>query len=198
VDMKTPGISVAPIWAVMMRTNDVSFDSVRVPGENMMGEENRGLEYVDKDPHFRYEISLGRDLGDIRRTFERFVQCVKETDEYRLGKNSQVRQRLAEIAIGIELSRLMTYRVAWMRSKGLFPQYEVYVQKFCQAELEQRLANIGMGILGLSGQLERGSKYAPLRGTMAIYSRIGLTSFLPGSPEILRNAIASKTLGLPS
>ena len=91
----------------------------------------------------------------------------------------------------------MTYRVAWMRSEGLSPQYEIYLQKFCQSELDQRLANITTEMLGLLGQLDMGSKYAPLRGMMPIYLRVSLISFLPGGPEILRNAIARKGLGLP-
>jgi len=197
VDLKTPGVSVSPIWTVALRTNDVFFDNVRVPGENVIGGKNRAFEYIDKDPHFRYETSLGLALGDLRRTFERFVRHVKE-DEHHLGKNPLVRQKLAELAIDIEVSRLMIYRVAWMRGEGLFPQYEIYVEKFCEAEASQKLTSIALEILGIFGQLERGSKYAPLRGMMSIYSRVNLISFLPGSPEILRNAIAQKALGLPA
>jgi len=163
----------------------------------MVGEKNRAFEYIDKDPHFRYETSLGLALGDTRRTFERFVRHVKE-DEHRLGRNPLVRQKLAELAIEIEVLRLMTYRVAWMRSEGLSPQYEIYVEKFCEAEASQKLTSIAMEILGLFGQLEMGSKHAPLRGMMPIYSRVNLISFLPGSPEILRNAIAKKALELPA
>ena len=109
-----------------------------------------------------------------------------------------MRQGLAEIAIDIEVSRLMTYRVAWMRSQGLSPQYEIYVQKLCQAMAEQRLANAVTEMLGLSGQLEMGSKYTPLRGMMLFSLRASLLSFLPGSAEILRNSIATKRLGLPA
>jgi alkylation response protein AidB-like acyl-CoA dehydrogenase len=195
VDMKTPGISVSPIWTVALRTNDVFFDNVRVPGENMIGEKNQAFEYIDRNPHFRYETSLGLALGNTQRNFERFLQYVKDDDE-RLSKSPQARQGLAEIAIEIEILRLMTYRVAWMRDKGLLPDYEIYMEKFCEAESEQRLVKIALEILGLFGQLEIGSKYAPLRGIMSIYSRTSLISFLPGSPEILRNAIAKKALGL--
>jgi hypothetical protein len=198
VDTKTPGITVSPIWSIAMRTNDVFLDNVRVPGENLIGEKGEALEYIDKDPHFRYETSLGFDLGSICRTFERFVLYVKENNERSLSQRAEVRQGLAEIAIDIEVSRLMTYRVAWMRSQGLSPQYEIYVQKLCQAMAEQRLANAVTEMLGLSGQLEMGSKYTPLRGMMLFSLRASLLSFLPGSAEILRNSIATKRLGLPA
>jgi len=196
VDTKTPGITVTPIWSVAMRTNDVFLDNVRVPEENLIGDKGRAFEYIDKDPHFRYETSLGFDLGNTCRTFERVVRYVKEENKEALSQKAEVRQRLAEIAIDIEISRLMTYRVAKMRSKGLLPQYEIYVQKICQAALEQKLANTALDMLGLSGQLEMGSKYAPLRGMMPLNLRTSLISFLPGSPEILRNSIARKRLGL--
>lgn len=197
VDTKTPGVTVSPMWSVALRTNEVFLDDVRVPGENLIGEKGWAFEYIDKDPHFRYETSLGFDLGSTCRLFERVVRYVKEEDKQGLSKSAQVRQRLAEIAVLVEVSRLMTYRVAWMRSEGLSPQYEVYLQKFCQSELDQRLANITTEILGLLGQLDMGSKNAPLRGMTPIYLRVSLISYLPGGPEILRNAIARKGLGLP-
>jgi alkylation response protein AidB-like acyl-CoA dehydrogenase len=196
VDVKTPGITMSPIWSVALRTNEVFLDDVRVSERNVIGEKGMALDYIDNDPHFRYETSLGFDLGMTRRLFERVVRHARE-DEKRLStKRARVRQQLAEIAIDVELSRLMTYRVAWMRSSGLLPQCEVYMQKLCQAQLEQKLADVAMEMLGLLGTLELGAKYAPMRGFISINSRISLISFLPGSPEILRNAIAGKGLGL--
>jgi alkylation response protein AidB-like acyl-CoA dehydrogenase len=196
VDVKTPGISVSPIWTVAMRTNEVFLDDVRVSERNVIGEKGRALEYIENDPHFRYETSLGFDLGMTRRLFERVVRYAGEEQKRLSSRSAQIRQQLAGIAIDVELSRLMTYRVAWMRSRGLLPRCEVYVQKLIQAELEQSLADVAMGMLGLLGHLGLGAEYAPMRGFISIYSRTSLISFLPGSPEILRNGIASKGLGL--
>jgi alkylation response protein AidB-like acyl-CoA dehydrogenase len=196
VDAKTPGITMSPIWTVAMRTNEVFLDDVRVSERNVIGEKGMALDYIDKDPHFRYETSLGFDLGMTRRLFERVVRHAREDGKRLSTKRALVRQQLAEIAVDVELSRLMTYRVAWMRSSGLLPQCEVYMQKLCQAQLEQKLADVAMEMLGLLGTLELGAKYAPMRGFISINSRISLISFLPGSPEILRNAIAGKGLGL--
>ncbi|MFC1999731.1 acyl-CoA dehydrogenase family protein [Chloroflexota bacterium] len=197
VDTTTPGLTVTPLWSVAMRTNEVFLDDVRVPQEALLGEKGQALEYIDQDPHFRYEISLGSGLGEMRRTFNRLVRYVKKDEQRHLGENRQIRYRLADVAIDIQVMRLMTYRVAWMRSEGLVPQCEVYMQKICQAQLEQRMPEAAMEIFGLLGQIGIGSGYAPMRGMMAIRSSASLLSFLPGSSEILRTAIATKHLGLP-
>lgn len=198
VDMKTPGITVSPMWSVAMRTNEVFLDNVRVPAQNLIGERGSAFRCIDGDPHFRYETSLGFDLGRTRRLLDRLLRYVRQGGGQEPAQSAETRQRLAEIAVDIQVSRWMTYRVAWMRSEGLSPVYEIYVQKLCQAQLEQRLARVAVDMLGLGGQLMIGSKHAPLRGMMPVHLAASLISFLPGSPEILRAAIARKALGLPA
>jgi len=197
VDRKTPGITVSAMWSIAMRTNEVFFEDVRVPGRNLIGEAGRALEYFDDDPRFRYETCPGYDLGGTKRLFERVVRQVKQDSSPGPRQRAQARQMLAEIAIDIEVSRLLTYRLAWMRDAGLFPRYEVYVHKLFQAELDQRLSRSATEIFGLLGQLDMGAKYAPLRGMMPIMLRTTLIQILPGSHEILRSAIARKGLQLP-
>jgi len=196
VDTKTPGITVSPMWSIVMRTNEVFLEDVRVPGRNLIGDKGRAFEYFDEDPHFRYETTPGFDLGGTSRLFERVVRHVKQDGGLGSRQRAQARQMLAEIAIDIEVSRLMTYRVAWMRDAGLFPKYEIYVHKLLQAELDQKLARLSTEIFGLLGQLDMGAKDAPLRGMMAMSLRTSLIQILPGSHEILRNAIARKGLHL--
>jgi hypothetical protein len=198
VDMNTPGVSVSPIWTVALRTNNVFFDSVRVPGRNLIGERSRGFEYIDKDPHFRYEMDLGVYAGDTRRVFHLLIQHLKEAEDRRLAKDPLVRQKLADMAVDIQVLRWMTYRVAWMRSVGSFPNHEVFMLKLFEGESQQRMYSIASEVLGLRGQLEMGSKHAPAGGLIAVFRGYSLIATLPGSPETLRNGIASRALGLPA
>jgi len=197
VDMRSPGISVTPVWSIALRTNDLFFDDVRVPADNMIGEKDRALEYLEDDPHLRYETSLGFMLGGARRTFERLVLFAREDNSRcRLGERPEVRQKLADLAIEIEALRLMTYRVAWMRSNGLTTRYEVYLEKLLEAEVDQRLTRAATDMLGLPAQLGLGAQYAPMRGMLSILASASLISFLPGSPEVLKNGIARTVLDL--
>ncbi len=115
-----------------------------------------------------------------------------------LSENHMLRQRIAEMAIEIEIGRILSYRVAWLQSKELPLGYMPSMVKLYHSELSQRLVNIGMQVLGLYGQLERGSKSAQLRGRMARnYLVTVANTFGGGTSEIQRLIIATKGLGLP-
>ena len=92
----------------------------------------------------------------------------------------------------------MAYRVVWMQTKGLIPNYEASMIKVFASEGMYRLSNIGLQIMGLHGQLETDSKWAPLNGRLerAYLSSIGML-IAAGSSEIQRSIIAMRGLGLP-
>jgi alkylation response protein AidB-like acyl-CoA dehydrogenase len=199
VDLKTPGITINPLRTLAgFRTNEVFLEDVRVPKRNMIGEENKGWDYLTPDPYFRYAMVLGRSPGELRLILQALTWLFGETSKGMQppSKKDLVRHRLAEMAIKIEILRLMTYHIASLRSKGLTADYQLYMLKLWEGELWQRMANVGMQIPGLHAQLARGSKYAVLRGmTEAIYSG-SVLMLLPGSSNTLRNGIAARGLGL--
>ena len=85
-----------------------------------------------------------------------------------------------------------------MVDQGLEPQHEASISKLISSELLMRVANTGMQILGMMGQLAEGSKYARLKGK---FHRMYLWSISEpiggGTSEIQRNIIATRGLGLP-
>ena len=115
-----------------------------------------------------------------------------------LSQDPIVRQQLAELETEIEVGRLLCYRVAWMQSKGQVPSYESSMARVFGQELSQKVARLGMKILGLSGQLVHGTPGAALDGniTRAFLSTISNT-IRSGTSEIQRNIIAQRGLGLP-
>jgi alkylation response protein AidB-like acyl-CoA dehydrogenase len=202
VDMKTPGITVRPILNMADRHefNEVFFEDVRVPKENLVGGENRGW-YVAMTLLDFERSSIGASAAS-RRTLEELAQFAREE---RVGGNGAriidqgwVRQGLAERFIEVEVARWMSYRVASMQQRGQVPNYEASMVKVFATEAAQRMYHFGTKLLGLYGQLRPGSKYAPLFGRI---EQGYLTSVAPtiysGTNEIQRNIIATRGLGLP-
>jgi alkylation response protein AidB-like acyl-CoA dehydrogenase len=109
-----------------------------------------------------------------------------------------VQHRLAELKIEFEVGRLLSYRVAWLQSQGQVPNYEASVSKMYGSELAQRLASVGMSLLGTEAQLGPGSAHARLRGRVeTLYLNAAALTVAAGTSEINRGIIATRGLGMP-
>ncbi|MDP6713845.1 MAG: acyl-CoA dehydrogenase family protein [SAR202 cluster bacterium] len=200
LDMKSPGVSVKPIvnMAGGHEFNEVYFDNVRVPKGNLVGEENRGWYTLAVALDFE-RSGVGYSAG-ARRTLETLIEYAKETERNGkpLSENPIVRQKLAQRHIEIEVSRWLSYQVAWMQSQDMVPNAEASMSKLYGTELTQRVAQTGMDILGLAGQLSKDSKWAPLQGYIQrTYLSSVSSTIAAGTSEIQRDIIARRGLGLP-
>lgn len=192
VDLKTPGITINPIYTIGgRRTNEIFYDDVQVPKDALVGQKNRGFYYILEALDFE-RISTAASL---ERDFLEFTDFVKERG---LGKDPLVRQKLADVAIEIESARLFSLRVACMLNRGQIPNYEAAMLKMVVCETEQLFMNATMQILGEYGQIQAGSEWAPLDGKFEGDYRESLEHLITrGTPEITRNIIAQRGLKLP-
>jgi 3-oxocholest-4-en-26-oyl-CoA dehydrogenase alpha subunit len=202
LDMKSPGITIQPLVQITGQAgfNQVFFDNVRVPAKNMVGEVNRGW-YVSTATLDFERSGINRVIGGLR-TFEEVVEAAKKTQARDSAHETlfdvpRIRNELADIGTGFHVGRLLCYRVAWMQSRQLIPNYEASMAKLFGTELQQRLARLAINALGLSGQL-RGGSQAPLGGRIADYylTTVSLT-IAAGTSEVNRNIIAQRGLGMP-
>ncbi|MSQ26867.1 MAG: acyl-CoA dehydrogenase [Dehalococcoidia bacterium] len=203
VNMKAPGVTVRPLINLTgaHAQNEVFLDDVRVPRDSIIGEENQGW--------YQLASSLSTERSGVTG-INRFALCKRLLDDLagfarttsmngqNVGKRPEVRSRLAEAAIATELGRFILYRAVGMNDNGLDSTRLNSASKIFGGELAQRLANTGVSMMGLYGQLRRGTKHAPLQGTIermyreTVYFTIGL-----GTSEVNRNVIAQRGLGLP-
>lgn len=202
VNVNTPGVTVNPIidMAGCKSFNEVFLEDVRVPARYLLGQENRGLplvfECLEGD---RFWGRCLRHAGS-QKDLEELVEYVNESsyDGRSLRENQVLRDTLAEVAVELEVSRMLNYKAAWLLNKGASISWESSVVKIFADELGQRIANVGLQILGPEVQLRGDSKWTSLRKRFAfLYNFNRGLSLAGGTSEIQRNTIAARGLSLP-
>ncbi len=195
LDMKTPGITVRPLINMLdgHGFNEVFFEDVRVPARNRVGEENRGW-YVGMAT-MDFERSALSGSAAIRRNFEDFIDYLGKHGEQ---NDEGARVGSADIAVSIEVSRLLSLRVLSMQAGGLAPNHEASMAKLYSSELSQKFARFGVNFMGTPGLLRKGDAYAPMQGWFAEqYMQTVPSTIAGGSSEIQRGIISTRGLGLP-
>ncbi len=196
LDMKTPGITLQPLVNMLddYSFNQVYFDSVRVPKENLIGEEHRGWYIGATTLDFeRSSIASSTSMALIVRDLAQFARST--------GRRLSATQRaeLAERTIEAEIGRLLSYQVISMQKRGLIPNKEASIAKLYNGELDQRIAATGMRLLGMEGNLVSDSDpRAPAHGRIPRhYMAATATTIGGGTSEIQRGIIATRGLGMP-
>ncbi|MCH7745429.1 MAG: acyl-CoA dehydrogenase family protein [Chloroflexi bacterium] len=200
VDMNTPGIEVRPIINMfnIHYFNQVFFDNVRVPKQNMIGEKNRGW-YIAATT-LDFERSGVGSFASNKRSLEELVELAHEiqSNGKPLSEDPIIRRRLADLWVSNEAGKTIAYNVAWMQGEGQVPNKEASISKMMGSEIAQKIHQLGIQMLGMYGILDKGSKWAYLNGRLAWQwmDSISLT-IRGGTSEIQRNIIATRGLGLP-
>jgi alkylation response protein AidB-like acyl-CoA dehydrogenase len=201
VPMNAPGVETRPLMnmAGSHEFNEVFFDNVRIPAANLIGEENRGW-YQAVTTLDIERSSIGSAVGQ-EHSVEDLIQFVKENKDNgatRVGHQPSLRIELADRYLETQVSMSLSMRVVSMQSKALIPNYEASAVKLYSMELNQRIANTGLHVTGLYGQLARGTDgYAPMKGRLGYtYLRAVANTIEGGTSEIQRNIVAQRGLGL--
>ncbi len=199
VDMTNPGISMGGFTTMSgWHHPTVSFDHVRVPKTDLIGELNRGWYYIMGAIDFE-RAALGNP-GMAVHAFNRLVSHCKST--CRQGKaliqDPLVQLRLAELYTDVEAVRLMSYWVGSMHARGLQPQHETSLSVLAKRETVRALDTYAAELLGPHVQLARGDDLAPADGEIIHdYLDRMYFSFAAGGFDITRNVLATRGLGLP-
>ena len=193
-----PGVSYRPLPTMGgTQQNEIFYDNVRVPKENLVGELNRGF-YLAMTT-FEFERAAGGGLG-ARRSMEKIMEYSRQ--EKRNGKplhqDPKARGMLARMAIHKHLEFLFGWYTAWHRSQRdkLGPQH--YNSGTLWYRLWQEFDGEQMGrVFGIYTQLKQKSKYAKYHGRPGRTWEYMHAHHAAGSPEIRRVVIADRGLGLP-
>lgn len=206
VDMKTPGITVRPLTDMsgLHVLNEIFFDDVAVPAENLVGKEGEGWYYMVSALDYERVWPGIRFTSRARRMLDEVIGYMMSAPA---APSPLLRQRLANVAVEVEVGRLMSYRLAWMQSQGQKPSHEASAVKVYVSELIQRTANVGVQALGLYGQsagaqgkgsgaLRQAQRGVLLEWLQRNYLSCVCETILAGTSEIQRNIVATRGLGL--
>ena len=199
MDMETPGVSVRPIISMGWEhaTNETFYEDVRVPADQLVGEENRGW-YVGMTL-LDFERSGVGGAIETQKNLAKLLDFAKGDGEGRSPGLGLARGEIADRYIESDVALNFAMRIASMQAAGLIPNYEASTGKIAGSELSQRTARTGMKVFGLYANVwDPEDEYSPLRArfTQSYVHSVVFTIF-GGSNEIQRNIIATRGLGLP-
>lgn len=198
LDMKTPGIVIRPMYTFAgIRTNEVFFDNVEIPRKCLVGEKNRGWEYIVGA--LNYE--RGGTVGDLQAGFDELVEYVSNAkNEGKLYCDEKwLSEELANLATELRIGRWLIYRVAYLQEKQLPLTYEASLGKLYASQVRLHLFDVVMKSIGQYGQLRDWSKYVGMDPSMLTrYLDSPRWSIVAGTSEIQRNIMAIRGLKLPT
>ena len=197
VDMRTPGITVRPLRQMTGEAefNEVFFDQVRVPVENLVGRENEGWAVAITTLAWERDLLTFIRQISLRNALQRLVRLVRERGR---GADPIVRQKLAALWIGEQALQLNAYRSLTRILRGGEPGPEGSTSKLFWSQLDQELAQLATEVLGPYAQVKAGSPWAPDEGQWEFYALLAQASGIrAGTSEILRNILGERVLGLP-
>jgi alkylation response protein AidB-like acyl-CoA dehydrogenase len=202
LDMRSPGVTVQPLVQMTGESgfNQVFFENVRIPATNVIGEIDRGWYVATATLDFE-RSGIHRVIGGLK-LLEDVIEYAKQAPSRRPGYRTLydvplVRLKLADFKLQYEVGRLLSYRVGWMQSRQMVPNYEASIAKIFGTELRQKVAAYAINMLGLSGQVTSG-EWAPLAGRVAYdYLQTVSLTIAAGTSEINRNIVATRGLGMP-
>ncbi|OYV39517.1 MAG: pimeloyl-CoA dehydrogenase large subunit [Rhodospirillales bacterium 20-64-7] len=212
VDMKTPGVTVRPIQLIDggHEVNEVFFDDVKVPAENLVGQENRGWDYA-KFLLTNERMGIAR-IGISKQRIRRIKELagLERVGDAKLLEQSWFREKLATVEIelkALEVTQLRVIAEARKRGRHGEPDPNSSILKIKGSELQQATTELMMDVVGpfvapfpnsmddedQTNEPPIGPDYAASAGPT--YFNWRKISIYGGSNEIQRNIIAKAILG---
>jgi alkylation response protein AidB-like acyl-CoA dehydrogenase len=188
VDMKTPGIEVRPLVQITGEAefNEVFFDQVEVPKSQVLGRAGQGWD-VAITTLLHERGTLGTTLANQASvTAGALVDHARKS-----GRSGErlIRQAVAQHWVEARTLQLVGQRAVTSVMKTGIPGPEGSIMKLFYSELNQRMQETAIDLMGPAGQVENGWQYG--------YLRSRANTIEAGTSEVLRNILAERVLGLP-
>jgi alkylation response protein AidB-like acyl-CoA dehydrogenase len=202
--MKSPGVSVRPIKLLdgECEVNEVWFDNVQVPAENLIGEENKGWTYA------KYLLGNERtNIADVNRTKRELERLKRIAKTEGVWDDARFRDQIALLEVDVVALEMLVLRVLSAEKSGKNSLDIAGLLKIRGSEIQQRYSELMMLAAGpysvplIEEAMEAGWQgdfpggevaNAPLAST---YFNMRKTTIYGGSNEVQRNIVAQTVLG---
>ncbi|MEI3599022.1 MULTISPECIES: acyl-CoA dehydrogenase family protein [unclassified Oceanobacillus] len=134
-------------------TGEIFFDNVKVPKENLLGEEGEGFKIaMSALDNGRFTVAAGA-VGQIMACLEASVKYCQERETFgkEIGKHQLVQQMIAKMEAGFQMSRLLVYRAGALKNQGKRNTRETSLAKWQACDFANRAADDAVQIHGAYG-----------------------------------------------
>jgi alkylation response protein AidB-like acyl-CoA dehydrogenase len=188
-DMEQDGVEVRPLRQITGEAefNEIFLEDAYVPDENLVGGEGNGWSVaITTLMHERAGLGAASAIA-VRRDLDELIAVVNERG---LGDDPVIRQRIAELKMGVEALRLGALRALTQQMKVGIPGPEGSLSKWEWATVNQGLTELAVDVLGPEA-MRPDSEWAYR------FLRSRANSIEGGTTEVMKNIIAERVLGLP-
>lgn len=194
VSLDQPGIEVRPIVDIAGGRHfcEVFFDGARTAADLIVGAPGDGWKLAMSTLGFERGTAF---IGQLRRYGAEFDRLVSTTRERGMLGDRVVRQRVADLYIGLELMRFGLFRTVTALVNGAQPGPEASIGKLVWSQWHQDLGVLAMDVLGPDGMTvnDAGDRHDMQHGFLFARAH----SIYAGASQIQRNIIGERILGLP-
>ena len=200
VDMKSPGITLRPILTLdgAHEVNEIWFEDVEVPAENLVGEENQG--WTCAKFLLGHERSNIAGIGIAKRELARLkrISAAETRNGKPLIEDPLFAARVAEVEIELMALEITNLRVLSAEAESRAPGPEASIQKIKGTELQQAISELMLAAVGPYALPFMGAAPGPAHAAnrAAQYLNLRKLSIYGGSNEIQKNIVAQMILEL--
>ncbi|WP_137389425.1 acyl-CoA dehydrogenase family protein [Rhodoligotrophos defluvii] len=187
------GLSIRPIRTMMNHsTTEVFFDNVRVPAENLIGEEGRGFRYILSGMNAERILIAAECVGDAKWLLERAASYAKERQVFGrpIGANQGIQFPIARAYANMRAAELMVKEAARLYEAGRDCGAEANMAKMLAADASNEAANVCIQTHGGFGFAEEYDVERKFRETR-------LYQVAPISTNLILAYLAEHVLGMP-
>jgi alkylation response protein AidB-like acyl-CoA dehydrogenase len=164
---------------------ELAFEDCALPGESLLGREGRGAPIFNAALELERGGILASALGTMRRQLERSIEHARSRKQFGqpIGKFQSVSNRIVDMSVRLETSRLLVYRYAWLKAKGRDAKAAASMAKLHVSECFVQNSLDAVRLFGASGYATETGLERDLRDSVGgvIFS---------GTNDIQRNIIA--------
>ena len=165
-------------------TAELSFEDVRVPAENLLGQEGKGFYHISWELQGERLVGAIGSVSGAERIFEQTLAYAKEREAFGrpIGKFQAIRHKFADMATKIEAAKQLTYTTAWRFANGEYPVREITMAKLYASR-------IGCEVADECIQIHGGYGYMKEYNVERAYRDMRLNRIGAGSDEVMLEVI---------